>query len=69
VHFDTKLSFKDHITYKICKSYRVLGISKRNCINVTADAFVLLYESLIRSSLAYASGFWNLQMERVISKD
>jgi len=59
VNFDDKLSFKDHITDKTNKAYGVLGIIKRNFDNLSTDAFLMLYKSMVRSHLEYAGALWN----------
>jgi len=58
VNFDDKLSFKDHITDKTNKAYGVLGI-KRNFDNLSTDAFLMLYKSIVWSHLEYAASLWN----------
>jgi len=59
VNFDDELSFKDHITDKTNKAYGVLGIIKRNFDNLSTDAFLMLYKSMVRSHLEYAGALWN----------
>jgi len=49
------LSFSDHITEKVNKTYSILGIIKRNFQHVDKVAFVLLHKALIRSHLKYAN--------------
>ena len=43
VLFDSKLSFRDHISQKINKTYSILGIIKRNFIYMDETSFILLY--------------------------
>jgi len=51
VHFDEKLSFREHMHAKINKAYMMLGVVKRNFKYLTILTFVLLYNSMIRSHL------------------
>ena len=55
VIFDSKLKFCKHIDDKVNKAYQNLGIIKRNFIHLTANCFILLYKSLVRSHLEYAN--------------
>ena len=41
--FDKRLTFGDHMHEKINKAYSVLGIIKRNFINMNSHSFNLLY--------------------------
>jgi hypothetical protein len=59
VTFDTKLKFEDHIQEKINKASSILGIIKRNFLNISEFAFVTLYKSLVRSHLEYANTVWS----------
>jgi len=42
VLFDSHLTFKDHLEYKINNAYRIIGLIKRNFINVDSKTFTLL---------------------------
>ena len=42
VHFDEKLSFREHMHAKINKAYMMLGIIKRNFKYLTIPTFVLI---------------------------
>ena len=55
VHFDEKLSFREHMHAEINKAYMMLGIIKRNFKYLTIPTFVLLYDSMVRSHLDYCS--------------
>jgi Reverse transcriptase (RNA-dependent DNA polymerase)/Endonuclease-reverse transcriptase len=59
VYFDSDLSFKEHIYEKINKAYQMIGIVSRNFKGIDKDSFKLIYKSLIRSQLEYASVIWN----------
>ena len=58
VTFDSKLSFKDHISQKINKAYSILGIIKRNFIHMDEISFILLYKTMVRPHLEYANSVW-----------
>ena len=61
VIFDSTLKFNKHIDDKVNKAYQNLGIIKSNFIHLTANCFILLYKSLVRSHLEYANSVWNKQ--------
>ena len=58
VIIDNKLTFKEHITDKIKKANTMLGLIKRNFRYFDEKTFLLLYKSLVRSHLEYASCIW-----------
>jgi len=58
VRFDFKLCFSDHVNEKICKAYSVLGVIKRNFINMDKNTFTLLYKAMVRPHLEYANAVW-----------
>ena len=58
VYFDSKLRFNLHLNEKVNKAYSVLGILNRNFRYVSAETFVLLYKSMVRSHLEYANSVW-----------
>ena len=51
VHFDSNLTFMDHISEKINKAYSVLGIVKRNFIYVLLYYFIKQWCVLMLSLL------------------
>ena len=59
VIFDCKLKFDDHIHEKVNKAYSIIGILKRNFINLSQESFILLYKSLVRPHLEYAQSVWS----------
>ena len=52
------MCFSDHINEKINKAYSMLGIIKRNFKFMTPTALTLIYKSMVRSHLEYASSVW-----------
>ena len=59
VLFDSKLKFDQHINVKVSKAYSMLGIIRRNFKGLTAEAFIYLYKSLVRSVIEYANVVWS----------
>lgn len=60
VVFDEKLSFTHHINRIIEKSYKSLGFLIRNTLHFSnATGLKLLYFSIVRSNLEYASLIWS----------
>ena len=55
VRFDSKLTFKDHISEKINK---VLVIIKRNFIYMDEHTFILLYKSMVRPHVEFGNSVW-----------
>ena len=55
VTFDPQLKFSTHINEKINKAYARLGVIRRNFNCMSPDIFCLLYKSIVRSHLEYAS--------------
>jgi len=56
---DSDLSFDDHISEKVKVGNKILGIIKRNCIDLGKDTCILLYKSMVRRHLEYAGSLWN----------
>ncbi len=60
VMLDTKLTFKNHVNYVVTKARRMLGFVIRNSFNFTRiETLQVLYQSLVRSQLEFASVVWN----------
>ena len=59
VTVDSELSFSTHIYDKINKAYQILGIVNRNFNNLDNKSFLLLYKSLVRSVVEFASSVWS----------
>jgi len=62
---DSQLTFKDNIRDKINKAYSMIGLLKRNFINIDCKTFILLYKALVRPHLEYANSVW-LPYKKVI---
>jgi hypothetical protein len=67
VTVDTELNFKTHIHDKINKAYQMLGIISRNFKDIDKRSFLLLYKSLVRSVVEFASSVWNPHNAGLIS--
>ena len=60
VHVSSKLSWKNHIDIIISKANKMLGMIKRTCTNeCDQKTLIVLYKSLVRSQLGYASQVWS----------
>jgi len=59
VVMDTELSFKSHIHDKINKAFMMLGIINRNFKDLDMFSLILLYKSMVRSHLEFASSVWS----------
>ena len=60
VHVSTKLSWNNHIDVIISKANKMLGMIKRTCTNeCDQKTLIILYKSLVRSQLEYASQVWS----------
>ena len=65
---DNNLNFKSHINSKIKKANSMLGIIKRNFKHLDKFTFNLLYKSLVRSHLEYASSVWHPYRKGLINE-
>jgi hypothetical protein len=59
VMLDSKLHFHRHIDFVHSQAFRTLGFIYVTYNFSTSDCLVVLYNSLIRSKLEYASAVWN----------
>lgn len=59
VTLDRSLTFVNHINSITCTGYRNLGFVSRNCKEFSCQTFKLLYCSMVRSGLEYASVLWS----------
>ena len=64
VQIDSKLKFSQHIQTKTNKANRVLGCLKHTFKYMNKDIFLMLYKSLVRPHLEYASCIWSPQLKR-----
>ena len=56
---DNKLKFSDHITEKVNKANRMIGLIRRTFATLDKNMFLKLYVTLIRPILEYANQVWN----------
>ncbi|CAG9131177.1 unnamed protein product, partial [Plutella xylostella] len=69
VIMDSKLLFNNHIDKIVKKAYKLLGFLIRSCKNFNLmKSFKIVYCSLVRSNLEYASQVWNPRYGVYISK-
>lgn len=66
VHIAFNLSWKTHIEYVTNNANRMLGYIKRNFSLAPASLKLLLYTTLVRSKLEYASSIWDPGQETLI---
>ena len=60
VHVSTKLSWNNHIDIIISKANKMLGMINRTCTNeCDQKTLIILYKSLVRPQLEYASQVWS----------
>jgi len=59
VLFDSHLTLIDKLEDRINEEYRIIGLIKRNFINVDAKTFTLLYKALVIPHIEYANSVWH----------
>ncbi len=58
VHIDNKLKFDTHISLKINKANRIMGIIRRTFEYMDKDIFCKVFKGLVRPHLEYANQVW-----------
>ena len=64
VEVDNQLKFSHHIQSKINKANKILGCLKHTFKHLTPEIFTMLYKSLVRPHLEYASCIWSPHLKR-----
>jgi hypothetical protein len=59
VTIDAKLNFEKHIQTQVNKANQIVGIIRRSFKYLDFKTFCLLFKSLVRPILEYASSVWN----------
>lgn len=59
VYIDSKLKFTQHCQEKINKANKILGYIRHTFKHLNKDTFLLLYKSLVRPHLEFASCIWS----------
>ena len=59
VYIDSKLKFTQHCQEKVNKANKILGYIRHTFKHLNKDTFLLLYKSLIRPHLEFASCIWS----------
>jgi hypothetical protein len=67
VWMESELSFEKHITDKINVANKMIGIIKRNFVDLDSKCFLLLYKCMVRSHLEYAVSVWSPYKKGLIS--
>ena len=64
VQVDNQLKFSQHVQTKVNKANKVLGCLKHTFKYMNKDIFLMLYKSLVRPHLEYASCVWSPHLKR-----
>ena len=67
VHITANLSWQMHVNYIVNNANRMLGYLRRNFSMAPSSLKLLLYKSLVRSKLEYASSVWDPGLEFLIN--
>ena len=59
VHIDSKLTFATHCQEKVNKANKILGYIRHTFKHIEKDSLLLLYKSLVRPHLEFASCIWS----------
>jgi hypothetical protein len=59
VTIDSKLNFEKHIQTQVNKANQIVGIIRKSFKYLDFKTFCLLFKSLVRPILEYASSVWN----------
>jgi hypothetical protein len=59
VTIDAKLNFEKHIQTQVNKANQIVGIIRKSFKYLDFKTFCLLFKSLVRPILEYASSVWN----------
>jgi hypothetical protein len=59
VTIDSKPNFEKHIQTQVNKANQIVGIIRRSFKCLDFKTFCLLFKSLVRPNLEYASSVWN----------
>ena len=68
VVIDEELSFDKHICEKVNKANSIFAVLRRTFRNLNANIFLLLYKTLVRTHLDYASSVWAPNKKKYIDK-
>jgi hypothetical protein len=64
---DEKLNFSSHIEMIVKKANRILGCIRHSFRHMNKNSFILLYKSLVRPILEYASPVWSPHLRKHIN--
>ena len=67
VIIDSKLSFDKHISTKINKANRIMGLIRHTMEYLDKENFLMLYKSLVRPHLEYANPVWSPYLKKHIT--
>lgn len=63
IHITSTLSWNTHIDYIVSKANRMLRYLKRNFYSAPTNTKLVLYKTIVRSQLEYASSIWDRGIE------
>ena len=66
VTMDVDLIFDKHISNKINKVNRIVGLIRRSFIHLDVESFLCLYKALVRPHLEYANSVWAPRFKRQV---
>ena len=66
VTFDRELKFSEHIAICVKKANQKLGLIRRTFEYMDKEMFLILYKSLVRPTLEYASAVWSPTLKKDI---
>ena len=59
IYIDRQLNFKKHIDFITKKAHSIMGIIKRNFMQLDKNIFVPLYTTIVRPHLEYGQSIWS----------
>ena len=67
VHFDSNLTFENHINKKVNKANALVGMIRRTFVYMDKQMFKHLFVSIVRPHLEYAAPVWNPHQKALIN--
>ena len=66
VIIDSELSFEEHLSEKIMKANKIVGLIRRSFSFLSPGSFLKLYMSLVRPNLEYAQVVWSPKLRKYV---
>ena len=67
VVIDMELGFQEHISAKVMKANRMMGLIRRSFSYLDCDMFKRLYTTFVRPHLEYAQSVWSPHLQKQIN--